>query len=173
ARGHSVTLLELGDAPAPLLPSSEVWESAVVKAPFTRGKGIGGTSNFWHGGLTILDRTDIEGTSDHVGRTHVPITYGLLRDYYAQAVTFVRGERTYSLDDIEARLDVPVGGFDNSGDVFRLKALLYPNKPFSSRPLIQRAQELHGLRVIPNIEIKRMMNSGPRRVAYAEGIDLG
>src|SRR5207249_5362005 len=28
ARGHSVTLVELGDAPAPLLPRNEVWEPA-------------------------------------------------------------------------------------------------------------------------------------------------
>jgi choline dehydrogenase-like flavoprotein len=172
ARGHSVTLVELGDAPAPLLPSNEVWEPAEVKAPFTRGSGIGGTSNFWHGGLTILDRTDLEGTSDHDGRARAPITYSQLRDYCAQAVALVSSERSYSLDDVEAPLDVPVGGFGNTGATFRLKALLYPDKPFSSRPLIRRAQELHGLQVIPNIEIRRLVNSGPRGVKYAEGVDL-
>ena len=172
ARGHSVSLVELGDAPAPLLPSNEVWEPAEVKTLFTRGSGIGGTSNFWHGGLTILDRTDVEGISDHDGRLRLPITYHQLREYYVQAVALVRGESSYSLDDIEAPLDVPVGGFGDTGDTFRLKALLYPDKPFSSRPLIRRAQELHGLQVIPNIEIRRLVNSGRRRVSDAEGVDL-
>jgi choline dehydrogenase-like flavoprotein len=172
AKGHSVTLVELGDAPAPLLPGNEVWETAEVKTLFTRGSGIGGTSNFWHGGLTILDRTDVEGISDHDERARAPITYSQLRDYYAQAVALVRGERSYSLDDIEAPLDAPVGGFGNTGDTFRLKALLYPDKPFSSRPLIRRAEELHGLQVIPNVEVRRLVSSGPRRVSYAEGVDL-
>jgi choline dehydrogenase-like flavoprotein len=172
ARGHSVSLVELGDAPAPLLPSGEVWEGMEVKSPFTRGSGIGGTSNFWHGGLTILDRTDVEGISDHDGRARAPIAYSRLRDYYAQAVALVRGERSFSLDDIEAPLDVPIAGFGLTGDTFRLKALLYPDKAFSSRPLIRRAQGLHGLKVFPNIKIGRLVNTGPRRVTYAEGVDL-
>ncbi len=172
ARGHSVSLVELGEAPAPLSPGNEVWDPEEIKMPFTRGSGIGGTSNFWHGGLTILDRTDVEGISDHDGRIRSPITYSQLRDYYAQAVALVRGERSYSLDDIESVLDVPIGGFGNTGDAFRLKALLYPDKPFSSRQLIQRAQQQHGLQVVPNIEIRRLVNSRPRRVTCAEGIDL-
>ena len=172
ARGHFVTLVELGDAPAPLLPSNEIWEPAEVKTLFTRGSGIGGTSNFWHGGLTILDRTDVEGLSGNDGRTRAPLTYSQLRDYYAQALALVRGESSYSLDDIEAPLDAPVGGFGNTGDTFRLKALLYPDKPFASRLLIRRAQALHGLQVISNIEIRRLVNSGPRRISYAEGVDL-
>ena len=172
ATGHSVSLVELGDAPAPLLPSGEVWEGTEVKSPFTRGRGIGGTSNFWHGGLTILDRTDIEGISNHVERARAPITYDQLREYYAQAVALVRGDGPYSLDDIETPLDAPVGGFGNKGETFRLKAILYPDRPFSTRLLIRRAQELHGLQVIPNIEIRRLVNSGPRRVTCAEGVDL-
>ena len=171
ARGHSVSLVELGDDPAPLLPSGEVWEDAEVKSPFTRGRGIGGTSNFWHGGLTILDRTDVEGISDHDGRARAPITYGQLREYYAQAVALVRGKGSYSLDDIEAPLKAPIGAFGNTGERFRLKALLYPDRPFSTRLLIRRAQE-HGLQVIPNIEVRRLVNSGPRRVSHAEGVDL-
>jgi len=172
ARGHSVSLVELGDDPAPLSPSNEVWDPAEVKMPFTRGSGLGGTSNFWHGGLTILDRTDVEGISDHGSRVRAPITYGRLRDYYAQALALIRGEKAYSLDDIESPLDVPVGAFSNTGGPFRLKALLYPDKPFSSRSLIQRAQQLHGLQVASNIEIRRLANSGSSCISYAEGIDL-
>ena len=172
ARGHPVTLVELGNGPAPLLPSNEVWEGREVTAPFTRGRGIGGTSNFWHGGLTILDRTDIEGISADDGRARAPIAYGHLRNYYAHAVALVRGERSYSLEDIEAPLDAPVGGFGNTRDAFRLKALLYPDKPFSSRPLIRHAEEIHGLQVIPNVEVRRLVNSRTRRVVCAEGVDL-
>jgi len=173
ARGHSVTLVELGDAPAPLLPGNEVWEPAEVKTLFTRGKGMGGTSNFWHGGLTVLDRTDVEGVPGQDGRTRAPISYSRLRDYYAQAMVLIRGERSYSLHDIEAPLDVPLDGFGANGKPFRLKALLYPDQAFSSLALIRRAQLLHGLQVFPNIEIRRLVSSGPRRVACAEGIDLG
>lgn len=172
ARGHPVTLVEFGDAPAPLLPGNEIWEATEVKTLFTRGSGIGGTSNYWHGGLTILDRTDVEGLSGNDGRSRVPATYAELREYYAQAVTLVRGEGSYSLDDIEAPLDLPLGGFGSTRDAFRLKALLYPDKPFSSLPLIRRAQELHGLRVIPGVEIRRLVGSGTRCVTYAEGIDV-
>jgi choline dehydrogenase-like flavoprotein len=172
ARGHSVTLVELGDAPVPLLPTNEFWEPAELKIPFTRGSGIGGTSNFWHGGLTILDRTDVEGTSDHDERARSPIPYSQFREYYAQAVALIRGQGAYSLGDIEAPMDVPAGGFGNSGDTFRLKALLYPDKPFSSRTLIRRAQELHGLQVIPNFDIRRLVKFGHRRVTYAEGVDV-
>jgi len=172
ARGHAVSLVELGDAPAPLSPGSEVWDPAKVKMPFTRGSGIGGTSNFWHGGLTVLDRTDVEGISEQDRRVRAPFTYSQLRSYYTQAMTVVRGEQAYSLDHIESPLDMSIGGFDNTGDAFRLKALLYPDKPFSSRSLIQRAQELYGLQVASNIEIRRLVNSGSSRITCAEGIDL-
>lgn len=172
ARGHSVSLVELGDVPAPFVPSNEEWDPAALKMPFTRGSGLGGTSNFWHGGLTVLDRTDVEGSSIHDGRIPAPITYGQIRKYYDQAMVLMRGKGSYSLDDIEAPLDNPISGFSDTGDTFKLKALLYPNKPFSSLPLIRRAQELYGLQVVSNIEIRRLVTSGIRRVTCAEGIDL-
>lgn len=172
ARGHSVSLVELGDAPAPFVPNNEEWNPADLKMPFTRGSGLGGTSNFWHGGLTILDRSDVEGASAHDGRAHAPITYDQLRNYYVQAIELVRGKGSYSLDDIEAPLDDSISGFGDMGNTFKLKALLYPTKPFSSLPLIRRAQELHGLQVVSNIEIKRLITSGTGRVTSAEGVDL-
>ena len=169
AEGHPVTLVELGGIPAPLVPGSEIWESMKVKAPFTRGSGIGGTSNFWHGGLTVLDKTDVEGID---GCARAPITYGRLREYYARAVALLRGGSPYSLDDIEAPLGAPVGGFGAAGGPFRLKALLYPDRPFSARLPIERAKELHGLRVIQNLQIRRLLGSGSRRITHAEGIDV-
>ena len=49
---------------------------------------------------------------------------------------------------------------------------MYPDKPFSSRPLIAQAERFHGLRVIDNFEVKRLLGDGPRRVRYADGVDL-
>ena len=173
AKGHSVTLLELGDAPAPLRPGNEVWEGAEVKAPFTRGSGLGGTSNFWHGGLTVLDRTDVEGIPGEAAHRGVPIDYQQLRQYYARAVLlFCGGERRYTLDTIEAAPAASVEGFRDFGDHFRPKALLYPDRPFATAPLIEHARNQHGLQVVRNVEVKRMVSSGNRRIAYAEGVDV-
>ena len=173
AKGHPVTLLELGDAPAPLRPGNEVWEAAEVKAPFTRGSGLGGTSNFWHGGLTVLDRTDVEGVPGQAARSRAPIDYQELRRYYARAVLLLSGgERRYSLDTMEAAPAAPLEGFGDFGDEFRPKALLYPDSPFSTVPLIERARKLHGLQVVANVEVKRVVSSGNGRIAYAEGIDV-
>jgi choline dehydrogenase-like flavoprotein len=165
--------VELGQAPAPLIPGNEIWEEKGVLAPFTRGSGIGGTSNFWHGGLTVLDRTDVEGAPAHHGRTRVPITYGQLREYYARAVTLLRNGKPYSLDDIEAPLSAPLDGFGEASGAFRLKALLYPDRPFSTRFLIERARELHGLQVVPGVEVRRLVGFGRQRFAWAEGTDTG
>jgi len=170
SRGHAVTLVELGDTPAPLLPRNEVWEPAGARALFTRGSGIGGTSNFWHGGLTTLDRTDVEGPPGDHGRIRIPLTYSTLREYYTQAVSLVRGTTSYSLDDIEAPMRERMPDFEQRETVFRPKALLYPERPFSSRTLIAHAERLHGLRVVRNLEVARLVNSGPRCVGYAEGI---
>jgi choline dehydrogenase-like flavoprotein len=173
AKGHSVTLVELGDAPAPLRPRDEVWTGVEVKAPFTRGSGIGGTSNFWHGGLTVLDRSDVEGIPGDRGHPSAPIAYHELREYYARALALVRDDKQrYSLDAIEAPPAAPLEGFGDFGGAFRPKALLYPDRPFSTLPLIERARQLHGLQVVPNVEVMRVVSSGNRRISYAEGLDV-
>jgi choline dehydrogenase-like flavoprotein len=156
----------------PLHPTDEVWEPAENRSLFTRGSGIGGTSNLWHGGLTVLDQTDIEGIPGQDRPARAPITYRELRGHYAQALDLLRGEGSYSLGEIEVPSRESAGGFENTGGKFRLKALLYPERPFSSRSLILRAQELHGLRVVSNTEIRRLVTSGPRSVARAQGIDV-
>jgi choline dehydrogenase-like flavoprotein len=171
ARGYAVTLLELGDTPAPLLPGNEVWERSEIKTPFTRGSGIGGTSNFWHGGLTLLDKTDLDGMPDQARRSRVPIRYGQLRDYYARAVDLVREGGPYSLDDLETTPDLRLDGFQSLGEAFRMKALLYPDRPFSTRRLIERAKEQQGLQVVPKFEVRRLVSSG-RRFTFAEGVDV-
>jgi choline dehydrogenase-like flavoprotein len=159
-RGYPVTLLELGEAPAPLQPTDEVWEGLGVQAPFTRGSGIGGTSNFWHGGLTVLDGTDLE---------RVPLAYAELRRYYERAIALVREEASFSLAEIEAPPGAPPEGFA-ARDAFRLKALLYPDRPFSSARLIRRAQALHGLKIISEFEVLALAGSG-RNVSSAQGVD--
>jgi len=167
ARGHAVTLVERGELPAPLLPADETWTEAKVRAPFTRGSGIGGTTNFWHGGLTVLDRSDVENASGPAQ----PIAYDRLREYYAKAVAVVGEGGRYSLRDIEAPPETPPDGFAELGEVFRLKALLYPDRPFSTRKLVERARQLHGLHVIPDVEVTRLVSSGNRRFDHVEGID--
>jgi choline dehydrogenase-like flavoprotein len=89
------------------------------------------------------------------------------------AVELLRGPGAFSLDDIDAPVDAPECSFTNTGKIFRLKALLYPDRPFSTRLLIERARALHGLKVVPNMEIKRLVSSGRRRVTHAEGVDIG
>src|SRR5258708_23203825 len=157
AREHSVTIVELGDAPAPLVPSSEIWEGTGVKTLFTRGSGIGGTSNFWHGGLAILDRTDVDGMPDHHRRPRAPIAYGQLREYYAQAVALIRDGKPYSLDDIETPLDVPLCGFCDTAEIVNLKAHLYPHRPFSTPVLTERAIEVTRLPVGPTSGTKQLV----------------
>lgn len=171
ADGHTVTLVELGDVPMPLIPGDEIWEGLEVKAPFTRGSGIGGTSNFWHGGLTMLDKTDVEGLFDVDARARLPIPFSRLRDYYADAIELLRNGSSYSLGNIEKRLEPPVCGFPTTRDSFGLKALLYPKRPFSTRPLIERAKERHGLRVISNTEVKWLLCSQTGRISCAVGLD--
>ena len=134
---------------------------------------MGGTSNFWHGGLTVLDKTDIEGIAGYPRHRGAPIAYHQLREYYARAIALLgAGEQRYSLDAIEAPLVAPLEGFGDFGDTFRPKALLYPHRAFSTVPLIERASKHHGLQVVTNVEVKRLVASSSGRIGYAEGVDL-
>ena len=172
AAGHTVTLLERGDIPAPFVPTDEIWNGSDIKAPFTRGTGVGGTSNFWHGGLTILDQTDIEGVQGYFKYPKSPILYSELRSYYDQAISLIRGKQDYSLRDIESQLDSRGIEFAINTEMFKTKALLYPTAPFSTRTLIECAKEQHGLELVTNIEIKRVLFSERTRASIAEGVDL-
>ena len=170
---HSVTLLERGSVPAPYDPDDEVWTDAKPKAAFTRGTGIGGTSNYWHGGLTILDRTDVEAADTRLGHPKIPVPYSELRHLYDQAVALMHGADGITLADIEkpqAKLDqeIPL-----NSNVFRLKRLLYPTAPFSSRGLIEQAKQHHGLEVVPGFEVKRIRFSNGARAVSVEGLEGG
>ena len=101
------------------------------------------------------------------------MAYRELREDYARAVALLRGaEQRYSLETIDAAPVALLDGFGDFGDAFRPKALLYPDRPFLTAPLIERARKLHGLQVVPNVEVKRVVSSGGRRFAYAEGVDV-
>lgn len=168
---HSVTLLELGNTPAPLLPTDELWTEAEPKAAFTRGKGIGGTSNFWHGGLTVLDKTDVEGVEGCFPNPKIPLSYSNLCHYYEQALSILRGKNGYSLNDIVSLPTNQPHNFAINTEVFRFKGLLYPTSPFSSRPLVEAAQKQHGLTVINPFQVQRILFSDrDGRAICVEGI---
>lgn len=169
--GHSVTLLELGDTPAPLLPTDERWTEVEPKAAFTRGKGIGGTSNFWHGGLTVLDKTDVEGLEGYFPNPKIPLSYSDLCHYYEQALALLQGNKSYSLNDIVSPPTNPLHNFPINTEVFRFKGLLYPTSPFSSKPLIEAARKQHGLTVINQFQVQRILFSdGNKRAFGVEGV---
>lgn len=171
AEGHFVTLIERGDTPAPFVPTDEIWKGSEPKAPFTRGTGVGGTSNFWHGGLTVLDKTDVEGIEGCSPDPKSPMSYSDLRNYYDRALSVICDQQTYTLEDVESQPDEPDIDFSINADVFRLKALLYPRAPFTTKTLIERARERHGLKVLRNLEVKRVGFSGGRRAAFVEAYE--
>lgn len=169
---HFVTLLELGNTPAPLLPTDEIWTEAKPKAAFTRGMGIGGTSNYWHGGLTVLDKTDVEGVEGCLPYPKSPFSYTDLRYYSERAVTLLRGQHAYSLREMESSTDQQGQEFPIYSEMFRFKGLVYPTKPFSSRPLIESARQQHGLEVIKGFEVQRILFSdGGGRAVAVEGLE--
>ncbi|MCI0559143.1 MAG: GMC family oxidoreductase [Nitrososphaera sp.] len=171
AEGHCVTLVERGDAPAPFVPDDEIWKGLEPKAPFTRGTGIGGTSNFWHGGLTVLDKTDVEGVEGWSPDPKSPMSYSDLRKYYDHALSLICDQQTYTLEDIESQPDNKDIDFSINTDVFRLKALLYPVAPFTTTTLIEHAQERHGLKVLSNLEVKRVGFSEGKRATFVEACE--
>ena len=170
-QGHQVKLIEQGSKPEPYQIVDEDWEYDRPDAAFTRGIGIGGTSNFWHGGLTALDKTDVEGRSEFFDDVKIPIKYTELRNYYNEAINFMRGSKNYSLKDIESAPKSESNEFNINSGYFRYKGLLYPTRPFSTKKIIEKAKIKSGLRVVHNFEVKRINFSNKSRVASIEGYD--
>ena len=169
---HSVTLLELGNTPTPLLPADELWTEAAPKAAFTRGQGIGGTSNFWHGGLTVLDKTDVEGVEGCLPHPKSPLSHADLRHYSERALALLRGQHDSSLREMESPTDQQGQEFPIHGEIFRFKGLLYPTTPFSTRPLIESARQQHGLEVIKGFAVQRiLLSDGGGRAVAVEGLE--
>ncbi|MGH8542274.1 MAG: GMC family oxidoreductase N-terminal domain-containing protein, partial [Gammaproteobacteria bacterium] len=171
AKGQFVTLVERGNLPLPFVPTDEIWQGSKPKAPFTRGTGIGGTSNFWHGGLIVLDKTDVDGVPGNSRNPESPISYSDLRKYYDRAISLMRANQGYTLNDFESSSAGTNCDFVINTDVFGLKALLYPHVPFTTKTLIERAKEQHGLEVVKNFEVKRVLFSSGTHAASVEGCE--
>ena len=169
--GYQVTLIEQGTKPEPYESENENWKYDRPKAAFTRGIGIGGTSNFWHGGLTLLDETDVEGIAKYFDDIKIPIQYSELRNYYNKAMNIMRGSGNYSLKDIESLPKSESNEFDINTDSFRYKGILYPAQPFSTTRVIEKAKIKNGLAVVHNFEVKRIIFSNRSRVVSIEGCD--
>jgi choline dehydrogenase-like flavoprotein len=169
AAGHHVVLVEQGTEPAPLMPDDETWEGGGLKSAFTRGEGIGGSSNFWHGGLIVLDESDFSGASP-AGTPKYPVEYAQMREYYAQALRVMsNGEIT--LDDLHPR-GVEEAPFRIDGERFELKPLIFPSSPFSTKGLIEDARQRHGLEVV-TLTVDSLLFSDPDRVTGVEGVHPG
>jgi choline dehydrogenase-like flavoprotein len=162
--GHDVTLLEMGEAPLPIESAPETWEGSALGLPYTRGTGLGGTTNFWHGGLIAMDPYDVEGPSE-TGEPRYPISYAELARYYAPALDLLSGQKL-SPPALEAIGTSSLRHTKGLGDKFRLKPLFYPPKPFSTQALIL---ETAGLAILPHFEVKRLVFAGSK-VVGAEGV---
>lgn len=170
-RGCQVTLVECGDRPMPYPEYGEHWVYDRPKAAFTRGAGLGGTSNFWHGGLTVMDEADVEGRSDSFHAAKLPMAYSELMDYCAKAFEIARGSTTVRLGDIGSQPEAGRNEFPINPEYFRYKALVYPTKAFSTRPMIEAAEKARGLTVVRDLQARKLRSSAGGRVTSVEGFD--
>jgi len=168
AIGYRVTLIEQGQAPGPDIPEDEDWEGADLRSLFTRGQGIGGSSNFWHGGLIALDPSDIEGRSPHGGGPKFPISHAHLCHYYRSALE-VMADRYVSLDDLVPET-MEVDGIPLDRTDFRLKPMFFPRSPYSTKGIVQAAERERGLRVISGFRAERLTFSESSEVEAVEGV---
>ncbi len=169
--GHRVTLIEQGRTPAPLIPEDEVWQGSDLKSVYTRGEGIGGTSNFWHGGLIVLDKSDVEGMSPSGSGPKYPMSYAHLCDYYRAALRLITNDEI-CLEDL-----MPSGiqeeGFQIDQKLFRLKPLFFPRKPFSTRDLLDDARRKHGLEILTHFKVERLIFAESSQATWIEGFNQG
>lgn len=119
----------------------------------------------------VLDRTDVEGVPGKSRNPESPISYSELRKYYDRAISLMRANQDYALNDFESPSAGTDCDFVINTDVFRFKALLYPHVPFSTKTLIERAKEQHGLEVVKNFEVKRVLFSSGTHAASVEGCE--
>ncbi|MDB4912940.1 MAG: oxidoreductase [Gemmatimonadetes bacterium] len=167
AAGHRVTLIEQGMTPAPLMPTDETWEGDGLKSAFTRGEGLGGSSNFWHGGLIALDASDIEAPGCPGGSPKYPISYARLCGYYRQALHLL-SDAEISMDDLTAADGEGVSvAIDQA--LFEPKVLIFPSKPFSTKSLLENAQRRDGLEIV-TMTADTLLFDGESRATAVQGI---
>ncbi len=169
--GYQVTLVEMGHKVKPLVARDEIWSELVPNAIFTRGMGLGGTSNFWHGGLTPLDWNDLDGEEPGMGRPRSPIKYEELLRYYERAVAVMRGGSAFKMSDILAAPDPAGNDFEIAPDLFAYKGLFYPASAFCSAGLLAEATRRYGLKVVKGFDVKRVAFSGSSKAVGIDGVD--
>lgn len=169
--GHNVTLVEKGDIPSPYEPENELWEYDSPKAAFTRGIGIGGTSNYWHSGLTTLDKVDIDDISQVFGTKKMPIGYEELTTYYEKAVEYIKSGNHYSINDIKVAPDNSANDFQINSELFSYKGLIYPRNAFSTRPQLLQAVNSGRINIIRNLEAQRIEFSHDNHASVLVGYD--
>jgi len=171
--GYSVTLIDQGDVPTPYDNHDETWLPNTPKASFTRGTGRGGTSNYWHGGLTILDRSDVEDRSDIFSTHKMPIEYSELLDYYDRALSRIDTPKTLKLADINTGPAKEGNDFELNADEFKYKGLLYPNTVYCTKDEIRHAEIEYGLNVITDYLITHFNFTSDNKVCSVGGTRNG
>lgn len=154
--GHKVTLVDMGDQPEYIEPEDEEWRFDKPQAAFTRGQGFGGTSNFWHGGLTCLDDSDVTGLSSLFNEAKYPISKEELNQYYRQAIEILRGDCKFDFEDILRQPQPTDNGFEINSDLFKYKGLIYPRNAYSSSKAIYQAASEYGLNLIKNFTVSQI-----------------
>ena len=167
----NVILIELGGEKKPYEGVDENWNYDKPKASFTRGTGIGGTSNYWHGGLTVLDEIDVEGMSALFNEKNIPIKYSDLNAYYTKAIDLLKGDNSFSSDDIFSLPKKSSNDFVINNEYFKYKGLVYPSRPFSTSDSIQKAIKFNGLTLIQNFEVEKINFTTESRATSVEGYD--
>lgn len=167
--GHKVTLVEMGDQPEYIEPEDEEWRFDKPKVAFTRGKGLGGTSNFWHGGLTYLDDSDIEGLSNIFNESKYPISRDELKLYYRQAIEILRGDCKLDFEEALRNPQPTDNGFEINSELFKYKGLIYPHNAYSSSSAIDQAVSEHGLKLIENFTVSQIYINDSGVAQYIEG----
>ena len=155
--GHKITLVDMGDQPEYIEPEDEEWRLDKPQAAFTRGQGFGGTSNFWHGGLTYLDNSDIEGISGLFNESKYPISWDELKTYYQQATEILRGNCNFEFEDILRQPRPTDNGFEINSDLFKYKGLIYPRKAYSSGEAIYQAVSECDLELVKRFTVSQII----------------
>jgi GMC oxidoreductase/FAD binding domain len=169
--GYDVTVVERGNTQQPYEAVDEIWEFDKPKASFTRGVGPGGTSNFWHGGLTVFDRQDVEGISDHFGGHKYPVSYDVMSAYYDRALQFASNGAKIMLSDMVSEPNEHRNEFLINRDLFRYKGLVYPSNTFSTKHIFQDLSAQNRIKFISQFEVKKLHFSSASCIDYIEGIN--
>lgn len=154
--GHKVTLVEMGDEPNYFEARDEEWPFDKPKVAFTRGQGFGGTSNFWHGGLSCLDESDVSGLSNLFNDPKWPISKDELNKYYCKAIEILRGDCQLEFEDFLSEPQLSDNEFKINSEFFKYKGLIYPKNAYSSSKAINQAVLEHGLKLIKNFTVSQI-----------------